>query len=131
MGISKQRILLFWHYILYKPQDILRQRNLPIFSFFFLAYFPLFSQLFSQLFFWLFSWLFSQHWFWRGITPAQHENSFQLGHHIQCGIPTTKEYSLQVKCHHMWTFSKQMSELEAWQKCWPFWHPTEEKNILF
>lgn len=131
MGISKQRILLFWHYILYKPQDILRQRNFSHILIFFPGLFPTFLPTFFSTFFWLFSWLFSQHWFWREITPAQHENSFQLGHHIQCGIPTTKEYSLQVECHHMWTFSKQMSELEAWQKCWPFWHPTEEKNILF
>lgn len=129
MGISKKRILLFWHYILYKPEDILRQRNFPIFSFFFLAYFPLFSQLFSQLFSDYFPDFFLNFDF-EGES-LQPNNSFQLGHHIQCGIPTTKEYSLQVECHHMSTFSKQMSELEAWQKCWPFWHPTEEKNILF
>ena len=32
-----------------------------------------------------------------------------------------------VEHHHMWTSSKQMSELEASQKHWPFWNPTKTK----
>ena len=31
----------------------------------------------------------------------------------------------------MWTSSKQMSELEASQKHWPFWNPTKEKSLSF
>ena len=31
----------------------------------------------------------------------------------------------------MWTFSKQMSELEARRKRWSFWRPTEEKDSRF
>ena len=41
-----------------------------------------------------------------------------------------QECSLQVGHHRMWTFSKEMSELEARRKRWSFWCPTKEKKFL-
>ena len=82
------------------------------FSTFFSTFFPTFFTTFFPNFFSTFFLTFSPDFLWKAADAKL------VTHEL-------------VEHHHVWTLSKQMSELEAPLKHWSFWNPTKEKNLSF